>query len=428
MRRNLGARQGQRVVKLVVEADGGARGNPGVAAYGIVLRQASNGRVLLEKGSYLGESVTNNVAEYSGLIAGLMAAFDFDAKAEVEVLMDSKLVVSQMQGEWKTKDPNLKRLGDRARSLIAGRSVSFRWVPRSANQAADRLANEAMDKRSTVERHGDSLAGDGADGDGLAGGGADGDGLAGDLPGMESWAGPTVDSLAKAVGIAQAAKSGTQRHGELAGPITSVIMVRHGMSVDTHRDVFAGQTLPGPSLSVIGRQQARAAAVEIVRMVTLPWFGLQQPTVLKSSPTARAMETAVELGQALGLAPEADPGFIEQDFGQWDGLDAAEVQALWPNGIQEWSVNSDYRPGGGESRRQVGQRVKAALERVVREHEGRCVVIASHAVATRAAIGAAIGAPPAAWFSFRLAPGSISVLRFWQAGPTEVVCTNRTTY
>ena len=87
-----------RRLRVIVEADGGARGNPGPAGYGAVVREAGTGEVLVEKSEAMGVA-TNNVAEYSGLVAGLQAAADLGA-VEVEVRMDSKLVVEQMSGRW----------------------------------------------------------------------------------------------------------------------------------------------------------------------------------------------------------------------------------------------------------------------------------------------------------------------------------------
>jgi probable phosphoglycerate mutase len=131
---------------VAVEADGGSRGNPGPAGYGAVVVDAVTGAVLAERKAGLGHT-TNNVAEYSGLIAGLTAARDLGAVA-VDVRMDSKLVVEQMTGRWRVKDARLQTLAQQARELVAGfDTVSFEWIPRARNKAADRLANEAMDEQ-----------------------------------------------------------------------------------------------------------------------------------------------------------------------------------------------------------------------------------------------------------------------------------------
>ncbi|MFF5972371.1 bifunctional RNase H/acid phosphatase [Streptomyces sp. NPDC012769] len=130
--------------ELVVEADGGSRGNPGPAGYGAVVLDPATGETLAERAEYIGVA-TNNVAEYKGLVAGLRAAFELFPDAMVHVRMDSKLVVEQMSGRWKIKHPDMKPLAaEAARAFPAGR-VRYEWIPRERNKHADRLANEAMD-------------------------------------------------------------------------------------------------------------------------------------------------------------------------------------------------------------------------------------------------------------------------------------------
>jgi probable phosphoglycerate mutase len=131
--------------RLLVEADGGSRGNPGSAGYGAVVRDAGTGEVLAEVSESIGRA-TNNVAEYSGLLAGLRAAGRLAPGAEAEVRMDSKLVVEQMSGRWRIKHPDLRALAAEARQAARalGR-VTYTWVPRERNTHADRLANQAMD-------------------------------------------------------------------------------------------------------------------------------------------------------------------------------------------------------------------------------------------------------------------------------------------
>ena len=119
--------------RVVVEADGGARGNPGPAGYGALVRDAATGEVLAERAEAIGVA-TNNVAEYQGLIAGLAAAAELNAD-EVEVRMDSKLVIEQMTGRWKIKHPGLRPLAAQAATLVRSFSaVSWQWVPRERNQ------------------------------------------------------------------------------------------------------------------------------------------------------------------------------------------------------------------------------------------------------------------------------------------------------
>jgi ribonuclease HI len=134
-------------VKLVVEADGGSRGNPGPAGYGAVVLDPATGEVLAERAEGLGVT-TNNVAEYQGLIAGLGAAIELGA-TEVDVRMDSKLVVEQMSGRWKVKHPGMKPLALEAGRLVREiGTVRFEWIPRLRNSRADALANRAMDAQA----------------------------------------------------------------------------------------------------------------------------------------------------------------------------------------------------------------------------------------------------------------------------------------
>jgi ribonuclease HI len=150
--------------RLVVEADGGSRGNPGPAAYGALVRDPVTGLVLAEDAKYLGET-TNNVAEYSGLVAALTMAKALDPRALVEARLDSKLVVEQMSGRWKIKHEDMRRLALEARAIFPRTQVTYRWVPRAENGAADRLANQAMDLAAkgrtwTPSRDGAAYAGD----------------------------------------------------------------------------------------------------------------------------------------------------------------------------------------------------------------------------------------------------------------------------
>ena len=131
-------------MKLIIEADGGSRGNPGPAAYGCLVKDAQTNEVLFKEGKTLGVT-TNNVAEYSGLVAALAAAHEIDPNAQIEVRMDSKLVVEQMSGNWKIKHENMKGLVEKARNAFAQSQVKYVWVPREDNLAADTLLNIALD-------------------------------------------------------------------------------------------------------------------------------------------------------------------------------------------------------------------------------------------------------------------------------------------
>ena len=130
-------------MKATLWTDGGARGNPGPAAYGYVI-EAEDGTVLAAHGEAIG-TATNNVAEYRALVAGLEKAAELGVD-ELEVVSDSELLVKQMRGEYKVKNERLRGLFEQASNLVDGlRSVRFTAVRREHNELADRLVNEALD-------------------------------------------------------------------------------------------------------------------------------------------------------------------------------------------------------------------------------------------------------------------------------------------
>ena len=215
--------------KVVVEADGGSRGNPGPSAYGAVLRLES-GQILAEDGSRIGQA-TNNVAEYSGLIAGLRLAERYAPGSAVEVRMDSKLVVEQMSGRWKVKHPNMLPLVEEARRL-APEGTTYVWVPRDRNVHADRLANEALDGR----RAGVSVPGE--------------DSL------IEEIESPTAAAEGDPPATMQSQVRGWS--ASTSDP-TTLILVRHGVTAHTVEKRFSGGLASAnPGLSDEGRTQVRA--------------------------------------------------------------------------------------------------------------------------------------------------------------------------
>ena len=135
-------------MNLLINTDGGARGNPGPAGIGIVVREEA-GQELYEHAEAIGET-TNNVAEYKALehaVDWLTAYEDLNLVEQVTFRLDSKLVIEQVQGNWKIKQPHLLPLVNYIQSQIAALpcSVSFTYVPRIENAAADALVNQALD-------------------------------------------------------------------------------------------------------------------------------------------------------------------------------------------------------------------------------------------------------------------------------------------
>jgi ribonuclease H / adenosylcobalamin/alpha-ribazole phosphatase len=370
--------------RLVVEADGGSRGNPGPAGYGALVRDPLTGEVLAELWDSLG-STTNNVAEYSGLVAGLRAAAEFAPGADVEVRMDSKLVVEQMSGRWQIKDPNLRSLArsaqDQARQL--GR-VSYVWVPRDRNTRADRLANQAMD----------AAAGTGSQ-------------TTPGRPGRQRSGSMVEDAEAPEPAEPASVTGWGPGHGRRA---TMTLLLRHGETALSTERRFAGRgDVP---LTEAGRGQAAAAAARLAARGGID--------LIVTSPLARARATAEAVADATGAPLLADDDLAETDFGKWEGLTFAEASERWPGEVSAWLGNADVAPPGGESFATVGQRVNAALDRLLASHEFRTLLLVSHVTPIKTLVCRAMLAPPAAMFRLHLDVASLCEVA-WLADGSAVV-------
>jgi ribonuclease HI/probable phosphoglycerate mutase len=137
---------------LILNFDGGSRGNPGPAAYGVVI-QSGDGIPLVTIGRFIG-TATNNVAEYKALIAGLQEAKKLEAERLI-VRGDSQLIIRQMTGQYRVKHPDMIPLHRQAVETAAGfKHVAYEYHPREQNSLADELANKAMNKRGEVDEAG----------------------------------------------------------------------------------------------------------------------------------------------------------------------------------------------------------------------------------------------------------------------------------
>lgn len=366
---------------VIVEADGGSRGNPGPAAYGAVLRDAETGAVIAEEGTTIGRA-TNNVAEYSGLVAGLRLAGAYAPEAEVEVRMDSKLVVEQMSGRWKIKHPDMKPLAMEA-SRLAPFGTTYTWVPREQNSYADRLANEALDGT----RHGVTVLGSNPDADSL------------------------IEELESPEETPEHVAAPARGWSAPAGEPTTLVLVRHGVTDHTVEKRFSGGLASAdPGLSDDGRAQVRAVA---------EWLSPIADRVdgVVSSPVRRTRESADILAEALGHAVDVEHGFAEMEFGAWDGLTFDEVAARHPEELDSWLGSLDVAPSGGESFRVVEKRVLAGLQRLLDHHPGRTIVVVSHVTPIKTLVAHAVEAPLEAVFRMELSPASVTVLSFFRGGP-----------
>ncbi len=387
--------------RLVVEADGGSRGNPGPAGYGALVKDAATGELLVERAEYLGR-VTNNVAEYRGLIAGLRAAAQIDPDAEIEVRMDSKLVVEQMSGRWKVKHPDMRPLASEAASL-AGDRVRYTWIPREINTHADRLANEAMDAGARGEVWSTPA------------GSAGRAGSAGSTAGAEPLAAPRPDAEA---GSAAAPNKLVGWDPDLATP-TRFLLVRHGQTPLTAGKRFSGLG-EDPSLTDLGEEQARRVAGRLAALGGID--------AVVCSPYRRTVQTASAIAVAVGLNPREVPELRECDFGAWEGLTFAEVQAGWPDELRDWLAATAVAPPGGESFDEVGRRVDSARARLMARYAGRTVVVVSHVTPIKHLVRSALGAPASALHRLRMMPASLSAVSWWADGGAELALFNDTSH
>lgn len=378
---------------VVVEADGGSRGNPGPAAYGAVLKDAETGAVIAEDGTTIGRA-SNNVAEYSGLIGGLKLAAEFAPGADIEVRMDSKLVVEQMSGRWKIKHPDMRPLAAEANRL-APFGTTYTWVPRAENSHADRLANEALDgRREGVTR----VAGPADD--------------APDAPDAAEVQ-EQVDGAATTAAAEGAAAKPARGWAAPGTTTTTIVLVRHGVTAHTVDKRFSGGLASAnPPLSEEGRAQVRATAEWLA-----PLAGSIDAVV--ASPVRRTRESAEIVAAVLGKpAPVEEPGFAEMEFGAWDGMTFREVAERHQADLDAWLGSLDAVPGGsGESFRTVEARVLAGLERTLATYAGGTVVVVSHVTPIKTLVARALGAPLDAVFKMELTPASVTVVTHYLGGP-----------
>ena len=340
------------IVRVIIEADGGSRGNPGPAAYGALIRDADTGEIIAEKAESIGRA-TNNVAEYSGLIAGLELYREFTPDAELEVRMDSKLVIEQMAGRWKVKHESMKPLASRAQAL-APPGVEWTWVPREQNKAADGILNAALDAPVTGKN-------------------------------------PSI---------------GWRDH--LSGEPTTIILLRHGVTEHTMRKLFSGAGGEDPGLNDLGEQQARRAAAYLKRLGTVD--------AVVSSPLRRTQETAGFVARELGLDVDLEAGLAEAAFGEWESQSFAEIMEKWPEEITTWLADTSYAPPGGETFDAVYDRVVVARDRLLRDYAGKTIVAVSHVTPIKMMIRLALDAPMQSIYKMELAPASITTIQWWPDG------------
>ncbi|MGW0789612.1 bifunctional RNase H/acid phosphatase [Streptomyces sp. NPDC002911] len=412
--------------KLVVEADGGSRGNPGPAGYGAVVVDPVDAATLAEAAEYLGVA-TNNVAEYRGLIAGLKAVRELfpDMDVQVRVRMDSKLVVEQMSGRWKIKHPDMKPLAAEAASILPASSVTYEWIPREQNKHADRLANEAMDAGERGEQWDPASSAAGMEAmrtpvlqDPPPPAGPPGDAVAGAAKVRAAMA--AARPAAAPQGTSATPQVGWGSAPDLGAPAT-FILLRHGETALTPEKRFSGSGGSDPVLSETGRHQAACAAEAFAARGTVE--------EIVSSPLRRCRETAEAVAAGLGLRVRIEEGLRETDFGVWEGLTFGEVRERYGSDLTTWLASPDAAPtGGGESFAEVAERVSATRDRLIARYAGRTALLVTHVTPIKTLVRLALGAPPESLFRMELSPASVSTVAYYADGNPSLRLLNDTSH
>lgn len=378
---------------LVVEADGGSRGNPGPAGSGAVVINADTGEVILEVAKFIGVA-TNNVAEYLALKAGLESALEINPNARILVRMDSKLVIEQMSGSWKIKHPDMIQLAAEVQKVARGHEIKWMWIPREENKRADALANKAMDEASdsTVSSEGEILRS------------------------------PVVE-------FNQTGPSSVRAPGGVTAPLTTVVLIRHGRTHLTETKRISGRGGENPRLSDLGRIDARMAAEAVAQIgKSGPWSYLSPVSAIVSSPIQRTQDTANIIANELGLSVSLNENIAEISFGDWDGSTNDEVRENWPNEFEAWQGSWDVAPPNGESLEEFDLRVVKGLFEIVSDHAGKTVAVVSHVMPIRGIARRAMAGGVSAYWSPQISPCSISIMRFWGDQAAEVITLNSTAH
>ncbi|WP_115686117.1 bifunctional RNase H/acid phosphatase [Corynebacterium senegalense] len=359
-------------MRVKVYTDGGSRGNPGVAGSGSVV-YGPGGETLAEIAYVVGQKSSNNVAEYTGLIRGLEAAAELGA-TEVEVYMDSKLVIEQMAGRWKIKHPDMKKLALEARDLAARFStVTYTWVPRAKNKKADELSNVAMDAAAK-----------------------------GAAPGIVGEAEQNAQKDASAE--KDHVVAGPAHWSGHDAPRTRFVLLRHGQTAQSVEKRYSGTS--DPELTDTGREQARRAAAAVAAMGPID--------VVVSSPLARARETARACAEVLGGVDVAvEEGFREVDFGAFEGLTRAEASERFAEEFGAWEASTSVAPPHGESLTQLHRRVTRARLALQEKHAGKTILVVTHMAPIKSVIRQALGVGGEVFRHVFLDLASVSVVEFY---------------
>jgi len=170
--------------------------------------------------------------------------------------------------------------------------------------------------------------------------------------------------------------------------MTRLVWLRHGRTAWNQDGRFQGQA--DIALDEVGHAQAERAASYLMHL---------QPSLIVSSDLKRAMQTAQPLAQLAGLNITHDKRLRETDAGEWEGFTHDEIRERFGDNLEQWTAGIDVRPGGGETRREVADRVSSCVNEYVHTHDGQTIVIVTHGASARAGIGHMLELPEDSWLA-----------------------------
>jgi ribonuclease H / adenosylcobalamin/alpha-ribazole phosphatase len=251
-------------------------------------------------------------------------------------------------------------------------------------------------------------------GSGSAGSGSAGSGSA---AGQQDVGSPGTPRAGRADQDAKPGRAATG-WGPARDQVTTTLLLRHGQTALSAERRFAGRgAIP---LTDLGKAQARAAAARLAARGGID--------LIVSSPLARARRTAEAVAEATGVALVVEDDLAETDFGSWDGMTFAEVQAQWPAEMAAWLADAEVAPPGGESFAQVAGRTNAALDRLLAARRGETLVVVSHVTPIKTLVCRAVLAPPAAMFRIHLDVASLCEIDWFADGPALLRSFNDTSH
>jgi len=349
---------------LYIYADGASRGNPGPASYGVSIVDEA-GTVIAEFGEKLGVR-TNNYAEYQGVIAALRYLSKTEYR-DITIRMDSKLVIEQLSGRWKVKSPDMRELVVEASKLLAPFNAVLEWIPRESNSRADELANLALDS--------------------------------GDFQTID------VD-----IELAAVQPRSIRAPRQTQEPVT-IVMVRHGHTAATEKDLISGGDGSDPELSALGLSDANSVSKAIAPL--LDFYSLPAASVILHSPMRRTSQTASAIAQALDLPLKSEPRLREIGFGDWDGVPMTTIESEKADLVARWRGSLTEKPTGGESIESLVARIRPLVGELAKELSGLSVVLVSHMMPIRAITALSAPGANSLFWGANFSPGSVTIVRFF---------------